>query len=120
MRGRPYIGGLTRSPVGGRHDPPVARRRGDRPSWRAHWPVAPGVGDRGLSPVGGATGPALFFLQICNKVSGKKKCKGACRPPTGDRGLSPTPGATGSLPPIYKPWSSFTCHLSLNFTKKEG
>ena len=24
-------------------------------------PVAPGVGDRGLSPVGGATGPPLFF-----------------------------------------------------------
>ena len=63
MRGRPYIGGLTRSPVGGRQAPPVARRRGDRPPWRAHWPVAPRVGDRGLSPVGGATGPPLFFLQ---------------------------------------------------------
>ena len=37
---------------GGGH-PPVARRRGDRPPWRAHWPVAPGVGDRPLSPVGG-------------------------------------------------------------------
>ena len=55
-----------------RPDPPVARRRGDRPPWRAHWPVAPGVGDRGLSPVGGATGPPLFFspgtsLQIWRK-----------------------------------------------------
>ena len=48
---------------GGATGPPVARRRGDRPPWRAHWPVAPGVGDRGLSPVGGATGPPLFFLQ---------------------------------------------------------
>ena len=46
---------------GGATGPPVARRRGDRPPWRAHWPVAPGVGDRGLSPVGGATGPPLFF-----------------------------------------------------------
>ena len=46
---------------GGRQALPVARRRGDRPPWRAHWPVAPGVGDRGLSPVGGATGPHFFF-----------------------------------------------------------
>ena len=63
MRGRPYIGGLTRSPVGGgaTGPPPVARKRGDRPPWRAHWMVAPGVGDRGLSPVGGATGPLFFF-----------------------------------------------------------
>ena len=61
MRGRPYIGELTRSPVGGRQDPPVARRRGDRPPWRAHWPVAPGVGDRGLSPVGGGDRPPFFF-----------------------------------------------------------
>ena len=63
MRGRPYIGGLTRSPVGGRQDPPVARRRGGRPPWRAHWPVAPGVGDRGLSPVGGGDRPPSFFFQ---------------------------------------------------------
>ena len=60
MRGRPYIGGLTRSPGGGDR-PPCLPQEGRPAPWRAHWPVAPGVGDRGLSPVGGATGP-LFFL----------------------------------------------------------
>ena len=34
-----------------------------RPPNGGQGPVAPGVGDRGLSPVGGATGPPLFFLQ---------------------------------------------------------
>ena len=47
--------------VGGATGPPFARRRGDRPPWRAHWPVAPGVGDRGLSPVRRATGPPFFY-----------------------------------------------------------
>ena len=46
---------------GGATGPPVASRRGDRPPWRAHWPVAPGVGDRGLSPVGGRQAPLFFF-----------------------------------------------------------
>ena len=32
-----------------------------RPPNGRQGPVAPGVGDRGLSPVGGATGPPLFF-----------------------------------------------------------
>ena len=74
MSGRPYIGGLTRSPVGGgATGPPVARRRGDRPPWRAHWPVAPGVGDKGLSPVGGATGPLLFFYSRDFVANLKKK-----------------------------------------------
>ena len=59
---------------GGRQAPPVARRRGDRPPWRAHWPVAPGVGDRGLSPVGGATGP-LFFFSSRDFVANLKKKK---------------------------------------------
>ena len=73
MRGRPYIGGLTRSPVGGRQAPPVARRRGDRPPWRAHWPVAPGVGDRGLSPVGGGDRPPSFFFSRDFVAKLKKK-----------------------------------------------
>ena len=57
MRGRPYIGGLTRSPMGGGDRPPCRPQEG-RPAPL----VARGVGDRTLSPVGGATGP-LFFLQ---------------------------------------------------------
>ena len=67
MRGRPYIGGLTRSPVGGgATGPPVARRRGDRPPWRL-W-LGPPTGrpwDGRQGPVArwGATGPPLFFLQ---------------------------------------------------------
>ena len=56
------------------------------------------------SPYGGRQGSnVIFFLQICNEVSGGKKKRGPVAPPTGDRPLSPTPGATGSLPPILTP-----------------
>ena len=55
MRGRPYIGGLTRSPVGGRGDRPPLSPAGGA--------TGPPGGPTGLSPVGGATGPPLFFLQ---------------------------------------------------------
>ena len=52
MRGRPYIGGLTRSPVGG----------GDRtPLSPAGGATGPPGGPTGLSPVGGATCPPFFF-----------------------------------------------------------
>ena len=62
MRGRPYIGG----------DPP-----------------APGVGDRGLSPVGVATGPPLFFsLQgLRCKFEEKKLHFGPVALWEGDRGI---------------------------------
>ena len=52
-------------------------------------PRSPPIGRQALS--------VIFFLQIPNEVSGKKR---ACRPPTGDRGLSPTPGATGACRPL--------------------
>ena len=58
---------------GGATGPPVARRRGDRPPWRAHWPVAPGVGDRGLSPVGGGRQAPLFFFSRDFVANLKKK-----------------------------------------------
>ena len=50
------------------------------------------------SPYWGRQGSnVIFFLQICNEVSGEKKRGGPVAPPqTGDRPLSPTPGATGS------------------------
>ena len=69
-------GGLYREadPVarGGAPGPPVARRRGDRPPWRAHWPVAPG----------GATGPLFFFLQgLRCKFEEKKITFEPCHPP---------------------------------------
>src|SRR6185437_15237590 len=73
--GRPGGGG-----GGGRQAPPVARRRGDRPPWRAHWMVAPGVGDRGLSPVGGATGPLFFFSRDFVANLKKKITFEPCRP----------------------------------------
>jgi len=58
MRGRPYIGGLTRSPVG----PPLSPAGGATgPPGACRLLVAPRMGDRGLSPVGGATGPPFFF-----------------------------------------------------------
>ena len=47
-------------------------------------PVAPGVGDRPLSPVGGATGP--FFFQGPRCEFEKKITLRACRPMGGDRG----------------------------------
>ena len=78
MRGRPYIGGLTRSPVGGGATGPPCRPQEGRPAplapvGQAHWLVARGVGDRGLSPVGGAIGPLFFFLQELRcKFEGKK------------------------------------------------
>ena len=53
MRGRPYIGGLTRSPVGGDR-PPLSPAGGA---------TGPPGGPTGLSPVGGTTDPPLFFLQ---------------------------------------------------------
>ena len=56
MRGRPYIGGLTRSPVGGRQAPPLSPAGGA---------TGPPGGPTGLSPLGWATG--------------------ACRPWGGDR-----------------------------------
>ena len=84
MRGRPYIGGLTRSPVGGRHaplspsggaiGPPgacrlgrlVGRLRGGRQG-----PVARWGGDR----------PPLFFLQgLRCKFEEKKITFEPCRP----------------------------------------
>ena len=45
------------------------------------------------SPYGGRQGSnVIFFLQICNKVSGEKK-KGSVAPPqTGDRAMSPVGG----------------------------
>ena len=51
----------------------------------------------GRSPIGRQAQSVIFFLQICNEVSGEKKGR-LSPPPTGDRGLSPTPGATGSPP----------------------
>ena len=40
-------------------------------------------------PIGRQALSVIFFLQICNEVSGKKKCKGACRPPNGRQGPPP-------------------------------
>ena len=70
MAARVYIGG--RGPC----RPPNGRQA----------PVAPGVGDRPLSPVGGATGP-LFFLQgpRC-EFEEKKITIWACRPMGGRPG----------------------------------
>ena len=48
-------------------------RRGGRPSGGRQGPVASGVGDRPLSPVGGATGPPLFFLSRDFVANLKKK-----------------------------------------------
>ena len=66
MRGENEGEALYRRPDpvarGGGH-PPVARRRGDRPPWRAHWPVAPGVGDR----------PPSFFFSKDFVANLKKK-----------------------------------------------
>ena len=55
MAARAYIGG--RDPVA----PPNGRQA----------PVAPGVGDRPLSPVGGATGPFFFARDLVANL--KKK-----------------------------------------------
>ena len=64
MRGRPYIGGLTRSPVGGGGDRPPLSPAGGA--------TGPPGGPTGLSPLGWATGachplgvdrPPSFFLQ---------------------------------------------------------
>ena len=58
-------------------------------------PVAPGVGDRPLSPVGGATGPCrplggatgpFFFQGPHCEFEEKKITLKACRPMEGDRG----------------------------------
>ena len=91
MRGRPYIGGLTRSPVGGRQPPlsPLGGATGPLATvgW-AHWLVARGVGDRALSPVGGATGPLFFFLQgLRCKFEEKKLHLSPVAPPKGDQGI---------------------------------
>ena len=48
---------------GGRQAPPVARRRGDRPPWRAHWLVARWGGDR----------PPSFFFSRDFVANLKKK-----------------------------------------------
>ena len=71
MRGRPYIRGLTGSPVGGRQAPlsPAGGATGPPGGPTGLSPLggdrglSPLGGDRGLSPVGGATGPLFFFLQ---------------------------------------------------------
>ena len=71
---------------------PVARGGGDRPPCRPQegrpaplaGPLAcrPWVGDRGLSPVGGAIGPLFFFLQgLRCKFEEKKITFEPCRPP---------------------------------------
>ena len=67
----------------------IRRRRGPcRPLNGRQAPVAPGVGDRPLSPVGGATGSHLFFsspgtsLQIWRE----KITLWACRPMGGRPG----------------------------------
>ena len=63
MRGRPYIGGLTRSPVGGGDRPPLSPAGGA---------TGPPGGPTGWSPLGWATGacrpwgggdrpPSFFF-----------------------------------------------------------
>ena len=74
-------------------------------------PRSPPIGRQALS---------VFFSSNLQRGPWPKK-KGPVAPPTGDRGLSPTLGVTGSLPPIYKPWPPFPCHLSLKIQeKREG
>ena len=59
-----------------------------RPLGGRQGPVAPGVGDRGLSPVGRATGPPLFFLQGFRcKFEEKKLYFGPVALWEGDRGI---------------------------------
>ena len=51
-------------------------------------PVAPGVGDRPLSPVGGGDRPpCIFFAQGPRCEFEKKITLRACRPMGGDRGV---------------------------------
>ena len=59
---------------------------------------------------------SVIFFKFATRSLGKKKCKGACRPPNGrqgpvthprgDRGLSPVGGRQGPSP-LYKPWPPF-------------
>ena len=50
-------------------------------------PVAPRVGDRPLSPVGGGDRPPAFFLPRDLLANLKKITLRACRPMGGDRGV---------------------------------
>ena len=64
MRGRPYIGSLTRSPMGGATGPPLSPAGGATGPPGGPTGLSPlGWATGGLSPVGGATGPLFFFLQ---------------------------------------------------------
>ena len=64
----------------------------------------------GRPPKGRQALSVIFFSLNLQRGPGKKK-----------GGLSPTPGATRSLPPIYKPWPPFPCHLILKIQeKREG
>ena len=60
-----------------------------------------------VAPIGRLALSVIFFFKFAMRSLAKKK--GPVAHPTSDRGLSPT----RSLPPIYKPWPSFPCHLSL-------
>ena len=50
-------------------------------------PVAPGVGDRTLSPIGGATGPPFFLQGLRCKFEEKKLHFGPVALWEGDRGI---------------------------------
>ena len=84
-----------------------------------NYPQSPPIGQQVLS--------VIFFLQICNEVPGKKKFKGACRPPLGrpmgpahrrDRGACHPPSGDRGLLPYISILPQFLPHLSLKIQKK--
>ena len=66
----------------------------------------------GRPPIGRQALSVIFFLQIYNKIPGKKKMQRGLSPPTGDRVLSPTPGATGGLSPTRGATASQVTHAA--------
>ena len=50
---------------------------------------------------------SVIFFKFATRSLGKKKCKGACRPPNGRQGPVARWGGDRVPSPLYKPWPPF-------------